>query len=61
MSGVDPGTDLLKRARSEGAPLIDGESVAFLWRGERAPYLMGDFNNWDTTHALTLREIGPGI
>jgi enterochelin esterase family protein len=37
---------LLARAEREGAPLIDGETATFVWRGEEAPQLIGDFNNW---------------
>lgn len=38
--------DLIARARRVGAPLIDGNQVTFVWRGKRAPQLMGDFNAW---------------
>ncbi len=37
---------LLERAEHEGTPLIDGETVTFVWRGAHAPQLIGDFNNW---------------
>ncbi|MBI4675545.1 MAG: prolyl oligopeptidase family serine peptidase [Chloroflexi bacterium] len=39
-------TDLVARAKRLGTPLIDGERVTFVWRGKRAPQLMGDFNAW---------------
>jgi enterochelin esterase-like enzyme len=39
--------DLLKRAKREGNPLIDGETVTFAWKGKHPPYLLGDFNFWN--------------
>lgn len=41
---------LLKRAKLEGTPLIDGTTVTFLWRGKTAPKLIGDFNDWGQGH-----------
>lgn len=38
--------NLLERARAEGAPLIDGDQATFVWEGETAPELIGDFNEW---------------
>jgi len=52
---------LLKRAQSEGAPVIDGKSVTFVWRGRNAPQLIGDFNNWDVKNALGLNRVAPGV
>jgi enterochelin esterase family protein len=37
----------LKRARIEGNPLIDGNRATFIWHGESAPLLIGDFNGWE--------------
>lgn len=34
---------LLERAAREGTPLIDGDRATFIWMGERAPRLLGDF------------------
>lgn len=31
--------DWLKRAKDEGSPLIDGNIATFVWKGESAPYL----------------------
>jgi enterochelin esterase-like enzyme len=36
----------LERAQKEGTPLIDGGHVTFVWRGEDAPLLAGDFTDW---------------
>lgn len=37
---------LLRRAIREGTPFVDGETVTFLWHGEKPPMLRGDFNGW---------------
>jgi len=39
--------ELLKRAKREGNPLIEGETVTFVWKGKNPPYLLGDFNFWN--------------
>lgn len=55
--------EALRRARTEGAPLIDGGRVTFLWRGRRAPQLIGDFMHWgrEGQAALTPEPLGPGL
>lgn len=56
---------LLERARDEGTPLIDGDQVTFVWYGEGAepaPYLIGDFNNWDYEHnPIQLKQVEPDV
>src|SRR5512135_870093 len=52
---------LLRRAQVEGAPLIDGKTATFVWRGRQAPSLVGDFNCWDPSTALKLRRVAPGL
>ncbi len=54
-------TDLIKRARREGNPLIDGTCVTWVWRGARAPHLLGDFNQWDAAKPIELRQAAPQI
>ncbi|MBC7810340.1 MAG: esterase family protein [Burkholderiales bacterium] len=52
---------LLERARKEGAPLIDGERVTFVWHGEHAPELMGDFSGWGWGgEPVTMTEVESG-
>ena len=51
---------LLERARKEGAPLIDGETVTFLWAGKKAPLLVGDFSDWED-NPIALEKAAPGI
>jgi len=53
---------LLKRVQAEGHPLIDGETVTFLWRGDEPPALTGDFNDWSRGRKpLKLRALAPGL
>lgn len=54
---------LLERVRQEGAPLIDGETVTFVWQGPDAPQLIGDFNNWGwgTGKPLDLVQVGTEV
>lgn len=52
---------LLERAQAEGTPLVDGETVTFVWRGKRPPILIGDFNGWNGEEPATLVESEPGV
>ncbi len=52
---------VLRRAREEGTPVIQGNQVTFVWRGTNAPQLIGDFNDWDAEHALELEQSGPDL
>jgi enterochelin esterase-like enzyme len=51
--------DWIQRAR-QGAPLIDGEEVTFVWQGPRAPLLIGDFAGWEQG-ALPLTAVAPEV
>lgn len=39
--------DHLEQARKFGTPIIEGETVTFLWSGKEAPALIGDFSGWE--------------
>lgn len=52
---------LLVRAYKEGTPLIDGDQVTFLWEGKSAPYLRGDFTDWERGEPLTFNRLAPGL
>lgn len=54
---------LLAQAQSGGAPIVDGESVTFVWKGKSAPQLIGDFNDWGHGPAGTARlnQIADGV
>ena len=49
--------DLLERLRLEGNPLIDSETVTFLWQGESAPQLIDDLHGWED-NPQRLKRIG---
>jgi enterochelin esterase family protein len=59
---MNPDT-LLERAQHESNPLIDGDKAIFLWQGESAPYLIGDFNDWGRgpAGAAVLEPAGRGL
>jgi enterochelin esterase family protein len=40
---------LIQRAFKEGNPVIDMDHAVFIWEGESAPHLIGDFNHWEET------------
>lgn len=52
---------LLQRAQKEGTPLIDGNTVMFVWEGKKAPNLLADFNHWDEIKPITLTKTAPGV
>lgn len=55
---------VLERARDEGTPLIDGDQVTFVWYGdgaEPAPYLVGDFNDWNGEKPISLEQVEPDV
>lgn len=37
----------LLRAQKEGTPLIDGETVTYVWQGKTAPALVNDLFDWE--------------
>ena len=42
-----PTHPLLAMARSAGNPIIDKETITFLWQGKTAPHLLDDSHNWE--------------
>src|SRR3989338_6035007 len=50
-----------KQAAAGGSPVISGSRVTWLWRGRRAPTLVGDFNDWYPVHAPKFRRAGLGL
>jgi enterochelin esterase family protein len=52
---------ILEQAR-EGTPIIDGESVTFVWHGDQAPQLIGDMTDWEWgSGPLPLSEVAPQV
>ena len=54
-------SDVLARAQALGTPLITGQWATFVYQGERAPLLMGDFTNWHRGLPLTFGSDRPGV
>lgn len=54
-------TSLLERARQDGTPLVDGNTVTLLWQGKKAPSLRGDFTQWHHAPALELKSVEPDV
>lgn len=52
--------ELQRLVRLHGNPLIQGTRVTWVWEGETAPYLVGDFNDWDDSVAL-LQPVARGV
>ena len=53
--------ELLWRCRRSGAPLIEDGKAVFIWFGETAPYLMGDFNGWDDNDPVAMQMVEENI
>jgi enterochelin esterase family protein len=51
---------IIQRALKDGSPVIDIDQVVFIWEGESAPYLAGDFNNWEP-NATRFKRVSPRL
>jgi enterochelin esterase-like enzyme len=51
----------VKSLKIDQTPLIDGEVATFIWQGERAPKLTGDFTGWDAGNSISLKKSSPGV
>ncbi|HSJ54258.1 MAG TPA: alpha/beta hydrolase-fold protein [Anaerolineae bacterium] len=54
-------SDLLQRARQQQAPLIEGQQAIFVWEGEPAPELVGDWTGWQAGAPVRLERVEPGL
>ncbi len=53
---------LAARARAEGTPLIDGDTLTFVWLGsDPPPRIIGDWNDWDPEAAVALTRLGGDV
>ncbi|HEV2237646.1 MAG TPA: alpha/beta hydrolase-fold protein [Ktedonobacterales bacterium] len=52
---------LIERARSQGTPLVEGDTATFMWSGAVPARIIGEFNDWSETRALALEAVGPGV
>ena len=46
------------RLTKEATPLIDRDSVTFVWKGNSAPHLVGDITGWDEGKPIRLERHG---
>jgi enterochelin esterase family protein len=46
---------LLERARSQGTPLIEGDTATFVWQGRQAPNLISDAAGWESAPAAPVK------
>lgn len=51
----------LQRLIRERNPIIEGDTAVFLWHGDTAPALMGDFNDWDESKSPSFSNLSPGL
>ncbi len=56
-----PANDLLARAVQSGTPLIEGATATFVWQGERAPSIVGDFTHWHNGAPIAMQPAGPSV
>ena len=47
---------LLDLVRTSGTPIVDHQTVTFLWEGEQAPVLIADFTDWEHAPIQLARE-----
>jgi enterochelin esterase family protein len=53
---------LLERARENQGPIVEGDSVTFVWQGTTSARLLADFNDWRSdSDASLMQEIAPGV
>jgi enterochelin esterase-like enzyme len=52
-----PGS-ILERINTERTPLIDENTVTFIWHGRHAPILVGDFTGWDEGKPIKMTKSG---
>jgi enterochelin esterase family protein len=49
------------RLRKEQTPIIDGNIATFVWLGDKAPDLIGDFTGWDDGNPCKMKKSEAGI
>lgn len=57
--------DLIRQARDDGSPVIDGATATFVWEGDRPAQLIGDLTRWSPVEApstgLQFQPAGPRL
>jgi enterochelin esterase family protein len=51
---------LEQRARTEGTPVIEGDTATFVWRGRWPVSVSGDFLDW-SGEPVALEQVAPGL
>jgi len=51
---------IIQRAFKDGNPVIDIDQAVFIWEGESAPYLVGDFNHWEP-NVTRFKRVSPRL
>jgi enterochelin esterase-like enzyme len=57
---VTTAESLLRLART-GTPLITDQTATFVWQGDQAPQLIGDFCGWQWGTPVDLDQVAPGV
>jgi hypothetical protein len=52
---------ILRRLKIEQTPLLDGNIATFVWKGESAPNLVGDFTGWDAGEPIVMEKSAHGV
>ncbi len=50
-----------KYLKSKPTPIIDENTITFVWKGRSAPLLIGDFTGWDEDHPIVMEKTEAGI
>jgi enterochelin esterase-like enzyme len=54
--------DLIKKyLRTEPTPIIEKNTVTFVWKGRKPPVLAGDFTGWDDENPAIMVKSGQGV
>jgi len=52
---------LRERVLSQGNPVLDDDGATFVWLGEKAPHLIGDFTDWENGDPASLNRLEDGV
>ncbi len=53
--------DLIQKVKQLGNPIIEGNTVTFVWLGNTAPQLISDLNDWGWPDPFQLTAFEPGV
>ena len=55
------GNSILQYLKSEPTPIIKDGNVTFVWKGRKAPLLVGDFTGWDEDNPVIMEKTEAGV